>query len=56
MPLRLAQVLHDDSVFPIMGMSMPSNFEGTMSGRTFVLNRPELMLCYEIHSSQVNGL
>ena len=30
MPLRLAQVLHDGSVFLIMGMTMPATFEGTM--------------------------
>ena len=56
MPLRLAQVLHDDYVFPIMGMSMPSNFEGTMSGRTFVLNQPELMLCYRVSSCLLHEL
>jgi hypothetical protein len=31
-PLRLAQVLYDDHLFLIMGMSMPATFEGTMLG------------------------
>jgi len=54
-PLRLAQVLHDGSVFLIMGMTMPATLRAQCWKNTCVV-LTQLMLCYEIHSSPVNGL
>jgi hypothetical protein len=47
-------VLHDGSVFLIMGMSMPATLR-TQCQKNTCVELAQLMLCYEILSSQVNG-
>ena len=54
-PMRLPQVLHDGFVFLIMGMTMPATLRAQCWKNTCV-ELTHLMLCYEIHSSRVNGL